>query len=384
MTIEGDATISGSGTLSLPSWGTTIDVVSGTATVTVALAGGGFTETGAGTLIVNGAATVSGTLIVDQGTLDLLSPAASAPVVVGGRAIGPGALFNSAGASLYQLDPAMFGLVQSLFVNDQAIDRADMIQILQSAVVDGGVTDDALAALETITSPQNEAALNMPAYVGVLASDVVNGNPANANYQGQAWETSPTRTAALRATALDDLVDKWFYGTDLPAIAAGCTYSVIAGPLFGSNQASHLERRRPRLPGRLLLDCGTGCDCRQRPGGHRKHDHPQWRGAGRNSCWTVRFYYNAPAICGRLRHGQRHAAAARAGATVFEAGRGRQFVDADDREGLCPVERDRPRGPRRHEQLCQPVGRLDEDVNAQVLGPRRCTMPPVARRPSRP
>ena len=40
--------------------------------------------------------------------------------------------------------------MQSLFASDQAIDRADMIQILQSAVVDGEVTDDALAALEII------------------------------------------------------------------------------------------------------------------------------------------------------------------------------------------------------------------------------------------
>ena len=46
--------------------------------------------------------------------------------------------------------------MQSLFV-DQAIDRADMIQILDSAVVDGAVTPNALEALETLTTPQNEA-----------------------------------------------------------------------------------------------------------------------------------------------------------------------------------------------------------------------------------
>ena len=237
MTIEGDATISGSGTLSLPSWGTSIDVVSGTATVTVALAGGGFTQSGAGTLVVNAATTVSGTLIVDQGTLELLSPAASAPVVVGGRAIGPGALFNSAGASLYELDPAMFGLVQSLFVNDQAIGRADMIQILQSAVVDGGVTDDALAALETITSPQNEAALNMPSYVGVLASDVVNGNPANAEFPGpSAWETWRTRAPTrLRATALNDLVEQMVLWDRLARSPRAAAYSAVAGTLFGNS-----------------------------------------------------------------------------------------------------------------------------------------------------
>ncbi len=138
-------------------------------------------------------------------------------MIAGGRAIGPGALFSANGTSLFDLDPAMFDLVQSLFV-DQAIDRADMIQILQSAAVDGAVTPDALSALETLTTPQNEAQLNVPDYVAVLASDVVNGNPANANYQGQPLGNLADQGGdQLRATALDDLVDKWFYGTDLPA-----------------------------------------------------------------------------------------------------------------------------------------------------------------------
>ena len=62
--------------------------------------------------------------------------------------------------SLDQLDPAMFSLVQSLFVSSPEltplplIDRADMIDILGSAAADGGVTDDALAALEKLVTRQ--------------------------------------------------------------------------------------------------------------------------------------------------------------------------------------------------------------------------------------
>ena len=54
----------------------------------------------------------------------------------------------------------------------------------------------------------------MPSYVQVLAGDVVNGNPANAHYQG-----APLGNLAAGSSAaqLDDLIDKWFYGTDLPA-----------------------------------------------------------------------------------------------------------------------------------------------------------------------
>ena len=78
-------------------------------------------------------------------------------MVAGGRAIGPGRVFSGDGQSLYDLDPAMFNLVQSLFV-DQAIDRADMIQILESARSTGR-SPPALGALETLTMPQNEARL---------------------------------------------------------------------------------------------------------------------------------------------------------------------------------------------------------------------------------
>ena len=47
---------------------------------------------------------------------------------------------------------------------------------------------------------------------------------------------TPTPLAdQLRATALGDLVDKWFYGTDLPAAVVGTTYTDIAGSLFGDN-----------------------------------------------------------------------------------------------------------------------------------------------------
>ena len=190
--------------------------------------------------------------------------------------------------SLDNVDPAMFNLVQSLFV-DQAIDRADMIQILDSAVADGGVTATALQALEILTAPQNEARLNMPGYVAVLANDVVRATrPTPITRASRLGNLADQATDQLRATALDDLVGKWFYGTDLPAIAAGtlATYSVTAGPLFGDNPDPALDvpssaGHGAGQPGRLLFDRRLGGDCRQLARGHRKHDHPQRRGERR-------------------------------------------------------------------------------------------------------
>ena len=108
ISMAGDATISG-GTLSLSSG--SINVLSGTATIDAELAGsGGLVKAGTGTLVVDGTLAYSGTTIVDAGTLDLQSPLAAAPVVAGGQAIGPGAVFSSDGQSL---DDRRSGHVQS-------------------------------------------------------------------------------------------------------------------------------------------------------------------------------------------------------------------------------------------------------------------------------
>ncbi|MGO8750203.1 MAG: beta strand repeat-containing protein, partial [Thermoguttaceae bacterium] len=90
LTIQGNATIEGHGTLVLPAGGTTIDVLAGTATFDVGLAGGTPVKTG-------------------QGTADFLAPLATPVLVAGGQAIGPGAVF-SGNESLNTLDPAMFSL----------------------------------------------------------------------------------------------------------------------------------------------------------------------------------------------------------------------------------------------------------------------------------
>ena len=151
ITTAGNVTITG-GALSLPSWGSTITVVAGTATIDSALVGGGFAKTGPGTLLLGSTLGYAGTTVLLSGVLDLMSPLAAAPVIAGGQTTGPGAVFDAGGNSLYTLDPAIFDLVQSLFAAGP-IDRADMIQILQSAVVGGSITPAALGALQALTGP---------------------------------------------------------------------------------------------------------------------------------------------------------------------------------------------------------------------------------------
>jgi hypothetical protein len=70
----------------------------------------------------------------------------------------------------------------------------------------------------------------MPEYVRGLATDVVNTSPANLRYKGQ---TAGNLSAGSSSTLLNNLVDKWFLGTDEPALTTSqLTYQTTTGNLF--------------------------------------------------------------------------------------------------------------------------------------------------------
>ena len=135
-------------------------------------------------------------------------------------------------------DPVLAGLVQK-FNLDGSLNRAEMIQILASIGAGGTVSATDLSDLRTILA--NAAQYNMPNYVQVLASDVVNGNPANAYYQG-----APLGNLAAGSSAaqLDDLIGKWFLGTDLPALtSSSLTYTMASGSLFPATPSHNDEHQ---------------------------------------------------------------------------------------------------------------------------------------------
>jgi hypothetical protein len=125
-------------------------------------------------------------------------------------------------------DQALASLVESLDA-DGSISRLDMIQILRSVGGSGTVGATDLADLRTIVGA-DATKLNMPNYVQVLGSDVVNSNPANLNYQGAALGNL---TASSPTAQLTDLVNKWFFGTDLPNTGdSQIVYEPTAGTLY--------------------------------------------------------------------------------------------------------------------------------------------------------
>lgn len=136
---------------------------------------------------------------------------------------------------------ALAALVTSLDA-DGSINRADMIQILRSVASNGPVTTTELSDLKLIMS--ESTTLKMPSYVAALASDVINGNVANTTFQGQALGNL---TVGSSATQLNNLIGKWFLGTDLPALCnTSLVYKSAAGSLF-PHTPSHTDEYQGML-----------------------------------------------------------------------------------------------------------------------------------------
>jgi hypothetical protein len=84
--------------------------------------------------------------------------------------------------------------------------------------------------------------VNMASSVQNLTYKVVDGDPANAQYQGT---TLGNLQAGNPASHLQELVDKWFLGEDTPAIdmqylsGSSVSYALASGTLFGSGGPSY-------------------------------------------------------------------------------------------------------------------------------------------------
>ena len=173
---------------------------------------------------------------------------------------------------------ALATLVQNLDA-DGSISRQDMMQLLRSVGADGLVNAAEFADLKTILT--RATTLNIPSYVQVLASDVINGNLANATFQGQALGNL---AAGSSAAQLNKLVDKWFLGADHPTLCnSSVVYRSTAGSLF-PHAPSHLDEYQGQLGDCYFISAlGTLADSNQAAVRNMFIDNG-------DGTFTVRFY----------------------------------------------------------------------------------------------
>lgn len=123
-------------------------------------------------------------------------------------------------------DSALKSLVTTYYA-DSTISRDEMIGIIKTAGTDS-LTATELADLRYIVS--TTSSLRMAEYVRTLAKNVLTSNAANLNYQGQA---AGNLAAGSSSTLVGNLVDKWFKGTDVPALTSNSySYRNATGSLF--------------------------------------------------------------------------------------------------------------------------------------------------------
>jgi hypothetical protein len=130
-------------------------------------------------------------------------------------------------------DPTLRTLARS-DAADGTLSRADWVQLFAQVEKDGTVSATEIHDLRDLLHPAQVTSssadgYSTPAAVQNLAAKVVDGNAANAHFQGAALGNLH---AGSTATQLQDLVGKWFYGTDHPLAAAGTTYRLVSGNLF--------------------------------------------------------------------------------------------------------------------------------------------------------
>ena len=138
-----------------------------------------------------------------------------------------------------------------LMVGD-SLSYASMLTILEDAAV-GGMTPGKFGTLQALASLLNApGGITASAYVEEIARNVIDGNGANATWNG--GSSTPVALGNLSATSSQtqagELIGEWFLGTDLPSLSVasvgetdmGSTYTMTANPLYGSTGApSYLD-----------------------------------------------------------------------------------------------------------------------------------------------
>ena len=136
--------------------------------------------------------------------------------------------------------------VAKLMVNN-SLSYSSVLTILQDASV-GGMTSNEFSTLQTLASLLNKTGgISASAYVQSIADSVIDGNGANAKWNGGSSTAVALGNlgATSSATQVGELIGEWFLGTDLPSANVSSigetnlnsTYKMSTSPLYGAGGA---------------------------------------------------------------------------------------------------------------------------------------------------
>jgi hypothetical protein len=153
---------------------------------------------------------------------------------------------SSSGSGATSPDPAISADIASREQNG-SLSYNSVLSILDDAAA-GGMTATKFAALKSFAAELNApGGISVTSYVQQITDDVIDGNSANATWNGGA--STATKLGDLNATSsqtqADDLVDEWFLGANLPSLSLSAvgqanlspTYQSSTLPLYGPTGA---------------------------------------------------------------------------------------------------------------------------------------------------
>jgi len=140
--------------------------------------------------------------------------------------------------------------MESLTASGGAFTYADALKVLQDVSARGSITSAELGSLETIADNlETQNGISSSDYVTSLFYQLANGSQANASFNGGNATATSLGDLAVGTTSaqLNELIDKWFLGTDMPDPTASSegttqtlhpTYSNFSSyALFGTSGA---------------------------------------------------------------------------------------------------------------------------------------------------
>jgi hypothetical protein len=180
---------------------------------------------------------------------------------------------------------------------DGALSYAEALQLLSDTARDGAFTAAELQDLQTVAAHLNDG-VTATSYVADIFIQLVLGNPANVSWHGGATVATPLGNlhAGSSVTQLNELIGKWFLGTDLPdptlvpddhRAVSQPHYATASGLLYGSGGAAAIAD----VSQGALGDCVVCASMIEMVGNHPDLLKSMIVDNG-NGTYGVRFYLN--------------------------------------------------------------------------------------------